>query len=371
MARGTKQLNQRIGVDAAGVVDAAGTILSSTVRRTRLAHKWPCFGVAVLCVCATVVSAQIQTDEQHPSESNITKGQSSKSESDVLLGPGDSIRIWALEVEEISNREYTVDDSGELTIPMLGRVHAAGLTVRQFEDSLLKGLRKYVRSPEVVVSVQDFRSRAVSVLGAVNQPGPKQLRSAATLVEVITMSGGLRADAGRWVRIVRQAGQGLISHPNAVAEPTGGSSVEVDVKALMASENSQDNIQIAARDVITVTLTDVVYVLGAVAHQGSLPCSDSSGISVLQAVSLAGGLGPFAAAHRSRILRPIMGGPRRAELPVDVNAMLGGKAKDVPLLPHDVLVIPDSTGKKVAKRTIEAALATGTSILTLGVVQRH
>src|SRR5215510_15064630 len=116
-------------------------------------------------------------------------------EAEYILGPGDQLRVWALGVEEISDKPLRIDPSGDVDLPTLGRMRASGLTVEQFRGDLLKRLAKEVREPRASVDIVEFGSQPVSVIGAVGTPGVKQLQGRKTLAEVLSDAGGLKPDA--------------------------------------------------------------------------------------------------------------------------------------------------------------------------------
>src|SRR5260370_25228214 len=95
--------------------------------------------------------------------------------STYTLGSNDQITFWGIDVDEIVNKQFRIDPEGDVDLPMVGRLHAAGLTIRQFEEALNKQLTTYIREPHVVVSITQFRIQPVSVLGAVKSTGTYQL----------------------------------------------------------------------------------------------------------------------------------------------------------------------------------------------------
>jgi polysaccharide export outer membrane protein len=137
--------------------------------------------------------------------------------SSYVLGPDDQITVQALHIAEISDKPLRVDMSGFVRVPLAGRVRAAGQTVEQLERTLADRLRTYVQEPEVTVTVAEFRSQPVSVMGAVKTPGVYQLQGRKTLIEILSSSGGLEQDAGDRVRITRRREWGEI--PVAGARP--------------------------------------------------------------------------------------------------------------------------------------------------------
>src|SRR6266850_3147444 len=175
--------------------------------------------VFILMVAWSVAAGQ-QTPERpaSPPPDNVSQPETV---SQYVLGPEDQIKIWALGVEEISDKPVRIDPSGEIDLPLVGRVHAAGLTVEQFKSGLAKRLAKEVREPRVSVDIVEFGSQPISVMGAVNHPGVLQVSGRKTLAEVLSLAGGLRTDAGPYVKITRQVKYGEIPIHNAKTDESG------------------------------------------------------------------------------------------------------------------------------------------------------
>ncbi len=312
-------------------------------------------------ICTLLVASSAQAGKEVPAPAGSSKPEDP---SQYVLGPDDQIKIWALGVEEISDKPVRIDPGGFIDLPLIGRIRAAGLTVEQFRAALLKQLANEVREPKVSIDIVEFGSQPVSVMGAVNQPGVHQLHGRKTLAEMLSLASGLRTDAGPRIKISRLIQWGEIPLRNAKADPSGKFSVaDVEVKGLMSAMNPAENILIQPHDVITVPLADVVYVIGAVRKPGAFVLNERESVSVLQALSMAEGLGPTPAAQDSKILRTIAGTTGRKEMPVDLKKVLAGKAEDVALRANDILFVPDSTSKKALVRAVEAAIQTATGIM--------
>jgi len=140
-------------------------------------------------------------------------GVSPQNLSHYRLGPDDQVKIWALGVEEISDKPARIGPSGDLDLPLIGKVQALGLTVEQLKAELLRRFSKEVLKPQVSVEIVDFGSQPVSVMGAVNHPGVHQLRGGKTLMEVVSMGDGLKSDAGPRISISRRIQYGPIPLP--------------------------------------------------------------------------------------------------------------------------------------------------------------
>jgi polysaccharide export outer membrane protein len=279
-----------------------------------------------------------------------------------VLGPNDQLTIRALDAEEISDKTYRVGSDGDLTLPMIGRVKAAGLTAGELESELVSKLEKYIRRPKVAVTVTEFHSQPVSVIGAVTTPGVIQLQGKKTLVEILSMAGGLRNDAGQSVMITRRKEWGPLPLPGVKEDATGQFSIaELRLKDVLEARIPELNIMIRPDDLISVPRAETIYVLGAVKRAGGFVLNERDALSVLQALSLAGGLERTASPQKAKILRIDAAGNRRQELLLDVNQIFSGKATDVALQPDDILFIPDSAQKRAALRTLEALMSIGTT----------
>jgi polysaccharide export outer membrane protein len=280
-----------------------------------------------------------------------------------LLGPGDAVTVHALNAPDLSEKAFRVDAAGDLKLPTIGRVHAGGGSAEQLENEIANRLKVYLVEPEVTVGITEFRSQPVSVVGAVATPGVHQLEGQKTLVEVLALAGGLRADAGPTARISRRLEFGTIPLPGAVDDPTHQFSVaEINLKSVLEARDPQYNIAIRPHDVISVPRAEVVYVIGEVTRAGALPLSEGSSLSVLEAVSSSGGMLRTAAISHARILRPVAGQEKRAEVAVDLKKIMAGQSEDIPLLAGDVLVVPGSNGKHAVYRALEAAISAGTLV---------
>jgi polysaccharide biosynthesis/export protein len=283
--------------------------------------------------------------------------------STYLLGPDDELAISGQELDLPPSKTIRVDGDGDVQVPLAGRVHVAGLTVQQSEQEINKHLATYIREPQVALDVKELRSQPASVLGAVNQPGIHQVQGHKTLMEMISMAGGVRPDAGYSIRITRLTDWGCIPLTNATVDPSGRYSVaQVNLQSIMEAKTPEENIQILPHDVITVPKAELVFVTGEVKKSGGFVLGERQSMSVIQAVALAEGLGQTADKKHAKILRVDPGHDQRVEIAVDLKGILAGKSKDVPLQGNDILFVPGNTGKKVALRVIEAAIQTGSGV---------
>jgi polysaccharide biosynthesis/export protein len=284
--------------------------------------------------------------------------------SQYVLGPDDQIKVWSLGMEEISDKPVRIDPSGDIDLPIIGKIHAGGLTAEQLTTRLVGRFASEVRAPKVSIEIVEFGSQPISVLGAVNRPGIVQLHGRKTLSEVLSMVEGLSQSAGPHINISRRLQAGPIPLSNAKTDPSGNFSVaEVQVRNLLTGANPAENILICPHDVITVPAAEMVFVMGEVRKPGPVALNDREGISALQAVSMAEGFGPAPAPQAAKIVRIVPGTQARQEIPVDLRKVLAGKAEDIGLRANDILVVPPSGSKKAAVRVLEAAVQTVTGVI--------
>ncbi len=284
-----------------------------------------------------------------------------------VLGAGDQISIHAVDADDISDKPIRVDSNGNVRLPMAGLVKVAGLTTEQLESEIARRLTPYIRDPQVSVTLVESQSNPISVLGEVKDPGVHQIQGPRTLAEALSLAGGLKEDAGYTVKITRNIKYGAIPLASAKTDESGQYSVaEVNMKELLDARDPKVNIQVYPHDVITVPRAEMVYVVGEVNKPGGFALNATASVSVLQALSLAGGLSHDAFPKAARILRPDKQTSARLEIPINLRGILAGKAEDLNMRPDDVLFIPNSAARNAALRGMEAAIQIGTGIAIWG-----
>lgn len=320
------------------------------------------FGVlAVAQEVKQTVSSRPRTAATPPSASNSRPPASVRNS--YVLGPDDQVTVRIVEAENIGKDPYRIDMDGDLRLPMIGRVRAGGRTVEGLEAELVGRFRTFIQEPDITVTITEFRSQPVSILGAVKAPGVYQLQGRRTLVEALSLAGGMDQTAGSCVKITRNLSSGPIPLKSALTDPTGEFSVaEVSVKGILEARNPEENILIRTGDVISVPRAELIYVTGQVQKSGGFVLNERETITVLQALSLAGGIDHAASPQNARIMRRGAAADR-SEIPVDLRKILEGKVKDVNMQPEDILFIPSSTPKKAAMRAVEAAIQLGTGLV--------
>lgn len=280
------------------------------------------------------------------------------------LGPEDVLSIKVLNVVEMGETPYAIDLKGKVNLPIIGEVQAAGLSIDEFRVVLAEKFKDYVRNPGVIISVTEFRSQPISVLGAVVNPGIHQIRGRRTLFEVISEAGGLKADAGNVIKITRRKEFGDVPLPQATTDSTKQFSIgEVTIRSIMQAQSPAENITVKPFDVVTVPKAELVYIIGDVRKPGGFPLTEKPTVSLLEALAMAEGLERTAGPKNSKILRMTAGSSARTEIPVDVRKILSGQETDIPLYPNDILFIPNSAAKSATGRAIEAMIQVGTGVM--------
>ena len=342
-------LNGYVDLPHVGLVQAAGATVESL--RSALESK--------LAAIIREPQVSIRVEELRSQSLAPTRAATS-----YVLGADDLLSIRVLQAPELVDKPVRIDLSGSLELPYIGHVHAAGLTIELLKAELESKFTLIIREPQVSINVEEFRSQPVSILGAVNTPGVHQIRGKKTLVEVLSLAGGLHQDAGNSIKITRRMEWGRIPLSSAVEDSTGQFSIgTVDLRALMQAKDPTVNVLVLPDDVISVPRAEMVYVVGEVVRTGGFILNERESMSLLEALSLAGGLNHEASPQSARILRIKRGNTDRTEIPVNLKKVLAGQARDAQLLPEDILFIPGSAAKRASLRAVEAAIQMGTGIV--------
>jgi polysaccharide export outer membrane protein len=219
-------------------------------------------------------------------------------QTDYVIGPQDVLTVTVYDHADLSGK-FSVEADGTLTFPLIGRVKAAGLTLRVLEDRLKTQFADgYLRNPQVAVSIDEYKSQRVFVMGEVRGPGAYQLTGDMTVIEALAKAGGVTQTAAEEILIVRPAA-GASAGP---AMPTDDQStvLKVNVRELQAGALSQ-NLLLRDGDTLVVGRSQAVYVFGQVRSPGAYPID--RGTTVLQALSLAGGVSDRGSTGRIKVVR--------------------------------------------------------------------
>lgn len=305
-----------------------------------------------------------------PMAPTMVAPQGPPSQAVYVLGAEDQITIHVVDAPDISDKPQRIDPNGDLKLPLVGRVKAGGRTIADLEKELTERLKEFINEPDVTVTVAELRSQTVSVVGAVASPGVHPIRGRQTIIEMLSLVGGLRPEAGPIVRVMRRGEWGKIPMPDAVVDPnTGSSSVEIDLRPLLAATAPEKNLALLPNDVVAVPQAEVVYVVGEVGRAGAIPLVRGNGITVTEALAASGGVLRTSKPGDARILRFDSATQTRTEVPFDLNKVMKAKAPDLTLAAGDILIVPDNTGRRVAAATLQGFIAAATSAVTWGLIR--
>lgn len=222
------------------------------------------------------------------------------------VGPQDVLDVAVWEHPELGGK-FTVGNDGAITFPLIGAVQASGRTIEQIQADLTNRLKDgFLKAPQVSVNVQQYASQKVFVMGEVHTPGPLPLTGAITLIEALARAGSLTEQAGGEIVVLRSTDLSVRAPDGPVAPGQTGTSevARVDVQQLRRGAPVA-NIQLRTGDSIFVPRAASIFVLGLVNNPGSYTLE--VGLTVLKAISLAGGTSALGSTGRVRILRVVKG----------------------------------------------------------------
>lgn len=262
------------------------------------------------------------------------------------IGPNDLLAVSVYDAPELT-RTVRVTNEGFIRLPMLKKpLRALGLVPNEMELQIASALRDegILVDPIVAVTVAEYHSRPISVVGSVRKPVTFQAAGPLTLLEAIGRAEGLTDDAGPEI---------LVSRPDVNNPATKQLVARIDIRELIDKARPELNLALTGGEEIRVPEARKVYVAGNVKKPGPIPVREGSPVTVMKALAISEGLTPY---YRKTIyiLRPNGDAPRQ-EIPVELSKLLDRKTQDVPLMPDDILYIPDNNAKRVAVNILDKA----------------
>jgi len=211
---------------------------------------------------------------------------------DYVVGPLDVLMITSYDQADLSGK-FSVESDGTFTFPLIGRFRAGGLTLRQVEDALKQRLSSegYFKNPQITVSVEQYKSQKIFIVGEVRSPGTYPLSGGMSFVEALARAGSTTPSA---------SGEAIIVHAN---DKSMAAPVRVNLKDLQNGVLSE-NVALLDGDTIFIPRAESVYVFGQVRTPGAYSLQQKN-TTVLQALSLAGGVTDRGAINRVRIVRMV------------------------------------------------------------------
>jgi polysaccharide biosynthesis/export protein len=258
---------------------------------------------------------------------NATSRLTAQSATDYVIGAQDVLLVQVFDQQDLGGK-YTVEADGTFSFPLIGRVKAGGMTLRGVEGELKRLLSDgYFRNPQVTVAVEQYRSQRVFVMGEVRQPGPVALTGGMTLIEALARAGSTLPTSSGEVSVVRAAqANGGEAGPLVPGQEATTEIFRTSIQDLQSGTLSH-NVELRDGDTVFVPRAELIYVFGEVKNPGAYGVQKNT--TVLQALSLAGGVTEHGAMNRIQVMRIVKG----AKVEVRV------KLTDV-VLPEDTIIVP-------------------------------
>jgi polysaccharide biosynthesis/export protein len=257
----------------------------------------------------------------------------------LQISAGDLLDVNVFDTTELSGR-LRVNEHGSIALPIAGDLVVSGMTADQaghaIEQKLLSS--NILRDPHVSVTVLEYATQGVTVLGEVKNPGVYPLLGTHGLLDLISAAGGVTPNAGKAVTVTHRTDPDHPEIVNMESKPGSSAAFSVDVRP---------------GDTIVVSHAGIIYVVGDVGKPGGFMTESNDRLTVLQAVALAQGTNRTASLDHAKLIRKTSG--NREEFPVPLNKILKNKAPDQLLADGDILFVP-SSGAKNALRDVESIL---------------
>jgi polysaccharide export outer membrane protein len=246
----------------------------------------------------------------------------------LLIGPGDTLHVQFYDTPDM-DQHPRVSDAGDIDLLFLGKMHVAGLTANDAARAIETEFKahKIMRQPQVILNIETYATQNVNVTGEVHAPGAYAIATPRSVVDVLSMAGGILDDGDRHVTIERHGTKEKVSyflsnHPDQVLDTS---------------------VLVYPGDTIVVPKAGLIYVLGDVGRPGGyiLDGNDANRLTVMQMIAVAGGTQNSSLPSKTRLLRKQPDGSYET-LPVPLSDMQKGKAPDVALQVNDVLFVPFS-----------------------------
>lgn len=278
-----------------------------------------CFLLSVACYTFA------QSGATPPSDAATVS--SSDSAPTILIGPGDTLIVTVFDIKELSG-SFRVSQQGQVNLPLIGKVQVAGLTAGEAAAKIQSLLKTggFVLHPEVSVLITEYATQGANVMGQVLRPGIYPTLGSRTLLDMLTLAGGVTPSAGKLVTIIHRDDP---RHPVYLALAQNAAGLKM-----------QANPVIQPGDTIIVQKSGIIYVLGDVNRPGGYLIDNNEPLTLMQALSLAGGNTVTAKLRDVRLIRKMKVG--KEEIKLNLKKIYEGKEADIDVADGDVLYIPSS-----------------------------
>jgi polysaccharide export outer membrane protein len=255
---------------------------------------------------------------------------------DYRVGGYDLLDIVVYEEPDLSRQNVRVSAEGYISFPLIQRLKVDGFTTSEIETMIANELAKgqFVLDAHVSVTVADYKSQEFLVLGSVKLPGTYPLKAKEKVLDAISRAGGIDAEHGGNQGIIIRTHKDNDGNEQKIA-------IRIDLPGLLKGGDQVSNIALMDKDLLYVPKPDNFYIIGQVNKPGSYPYLGKE-ITIVEAISQAGGFTPIAARNRTRIIRMENKEEKIIEVKVDAITGAGKKGQDILVMPEDVIVVPES-----------------------------
>jgi polysaccharide export outer membrane protein len=267
------------------------------------------------------------------------------------IGPGDVLHVVVLGQAEMTG-DFPVNPEGLMSFPVLGKVKASQMSIRELERKLTTLLTDgYLKRPQVTVTVQEYNSQRVFVTGEVLKTGPYALKADRSLRALLGEIGPFTQNAGHEVIVIRPPAGIVVpplpppsapssergAPPSDTASPAAGPGLPLDIPGAevfhvslqeLQSGNPERNILLQAGDTVYVPRAAQIYIAGSVTRPG--PYRFQEGMTLLQALTLAGGVTERGSTKRVKVIRTV--GDKKQEIRIQPTDLVQ---------PEDTIVVPE------------------------------
>jgi polysaccharide export outer membrane protein len=260
------------------------------------------------------------------------------------LGVDDLVAVSVYDAPELT-RTMRVEPDGTVHLPLLDNgIDAIGLMPRQLESAIASALKtgEIMVNPIVKVTVVEYHSRPIAVMGAVRKPLTFQAEGTVTLLDALARAEGLSTDSGTEVLVTRN-----------------GQILRIPVKALIHDAEPTANVVLTGGEEIRIPEAGKITVVGNVNRPGAFPVREAGDHTVLKLVALSEGLMPYAEKQAYIIRRDENGADQ--ELPVELEKIMKREAPDMTLAVGDILYIPDNKKRRTMMGIIDRVTSFGAS----------
>ena len=293
----------------------------------------------ILSLASLGAAAQSEPNQPAPpSDSSQSSQVWSTNLGDEPVGAGDLVYITVTGSPEFT-RSYRVSNDGDISIPLVSKpIPVIGLAPAAIANAVSGALirDRILVAPIVSAAVLEYKSRQVTVAGAVNTPVIIQATGDLNLLDAIARAHGVAPDAGAEVIV------------SSLDKATGKrNSTSIPIKDLLSGADRNLNIALHGGEEVRVPEAAKLFVAGNVKLPGLYRINDAEGSSVLKALALSQGVLPDSA-KQAYVYRMVAGANQRQEIAVPLRDILRRKADDVPLQANDILYVPALSGVRLA-----------------------